>query len=50
MSLTLDMTQQAFVQAMQRGDTREQTLHIVVVRLLAIAIRAMDLRQLQDQP
>ena len=50
MSLTLDMTQQAFVQAMQRGDTREQTLHIVVVRLLAIAIRAMDWRQLQDQP
>ena len=31
MSLTLDMTQQAFVQAMKTGDTREQTLHIVVV-------------------
>ena len=48
MSLTLDMTQQAFVQAMLTGDTREQTLHIVVVRLLAIALMVTDWRQPQD--
>lgn len=49
MSLTLDMTQQAFVKAMQTGDTREQTLHIVVVRLLAIALKLRDYGQPQDQ-
>ena len=48
MSLTLDMTQQAFVQAMKTGDTCEQTLHIVVVRLLAIAMMVTDWRQPQD--
>jgi Cytochrome P460 len=50
MSLTLDMTQQEFVQAMRTGDTREQTLHIIVVRLLAIALMVTDRRQPQDQP
>ncbi len=49
MSLTLDMTRQAFVQAMKTGDTREQTLHIVVVRLLAIALMAMAWRESQDR-
>lgn len=49
MSLTLDMTRQAFVKAMQTGDTREQTLHIVVVRLLAIALVVTDWPQLQTQ-
>lgn len=48
MSLTLNMTQQAFVQAMQTGNKREQTLHIVVVRLLAIALMVTDWRQPQD--
>ena len=50
MSLTLDMTRQAFVQAMRTGDTHEKTLHIVVVRLLAIALMAMAWRESQDQP
>ena len=49
MSLTLGMTQQEFVQAMRMGDAREQTLHIVVVRLLTIALMVTDWRQPQDQ-
>lgn len=47
MSLTLNMTKQAFVQAMHKGDAREQTLHIVVVRLLAVALMVTDWRQPQ---
>ncbi len=50
MSLTLDMTRQAFAQAMQTEDTGEQTLHRVVARLLAIALMAMDWRHSQAQP
>lgn len=50
MSLTLDRTQQTFVQAMQAEDTGGQTLHRVVARLLAIALMAMDWRESQDQP
>ncbi|MEI8013553.1 MAG: hypothetical protein WCH20_01815 [Nitrospira sp.] len=49
MSLTLDITKQAFLKAMQTGDTLEQTLHIVVVRLLAIALKLRDCGQPQDQ-
>jgi hypothetical protein len=49
MSLTLDMTQQAFVQTMRTGNTHEKTLHIVVLRLLAIALMAMDWPESQDQ-
>lgn len=48
MSLTFDMTQQAFVMAMQTGNAREQTLPIVVVRLLAIALMVTDWRQPQE--
>lgn len=44
------MTQQGFVQAMQTGDTREQTLHIVVLRLVAIALMVRDWRLPQDHP
>ncbi len=49
MSLTFDMTRQAFVQTMRTGDTHEKTLHIVVLRLLAIALLAMDWPESQDQ-
>lgn len=49
MSLTLGMMQQEFVQAMRMGDAREQTLHIVVVRLLAIALMVTGWRQPQDR-
>ena len=49
MSLILDMTRQAFVQTMRTGDTHEKTLHIVVVRLLSIALMMMDWRESQDQ-
>mgnify|MGYP001277177731 CR=1 FL=1 len=49
MSLTLDITKQAFLKAMQTGDTREQSLHIVVVRLLAIALKLRDCGQPQEQ-
>jgi hypothetical protein len=49
MSLTLDITKQAFVKAMQTGDTREQTLYIVVVRLLSIALKLTDCGQPQEQ-
>ncbi|NOS77523.1 MAG: hypothetical protein HOP35_06220 [Nitrospira sp.] len=45
MSLILDSTQQAFVQAMQTGDARQKALHIVVVRLLAVALMVTDWRQ-----
>ena len=48
MSLTFDMTQQAFVKAMQTGDKCEQTLRIVVVRLLAVALMVTDGRQQQN--
>lgn len=47
MSLILDSTQQAFVQAMQTGDARQKALHIVVVRLLAVALMVTDWRQPQ---
>jgi hypothetical protein len=43
------MTKEAFVKAMQRGNPREQTLHIVVVRLLSIALKLMDGGQPQEQ-
>jgi hypothetical protein len=49
MSLTLDMARQSFVQAMRTGDTHEKTLHIVVVRLLAIALMARAWRESQDR-
>jgi hypothetical protein len=49
MSQMLNMTQEAFVQAMHRGDAQEQTLHIVVVRLLAVALMVTDWRQPQVQ-
>jgi len=50
MSLTLDRTQQTFVQAMQTENTGEQTLHRVVARLMAIALMAMNWRRSQAQP
>ncbi len=49
MSLTLDITKQAFLKAMRTGDTREQTLHIVVIRLLAVALKLKDCGRLQEQ-
>lgn len=41
------MTREAFVQAMRTGTEREQELHIVVARLLAIALKLADGRELQ---
>jgi hypothetical protein len=49
MSPTLDITQQSFIRAMQGRGTREQTLNVVIVRLLGVALMVTNWRQPQGQ-
>jgi hypothetical protein len=49
MSLTIDLTQQAFSQAMRTGTVHERNVNIVVVRLLAVALMVTSWRQPQSQ-
>lgn len=49
MSWLLDMTEGAFVQAARTGTARERMLHIVVVRLLAVAMMVTNWRQLRSR-